>query len=65
MCKDAAYEDYDDLSEYAFYMCVLRMIKMQSKLKDRADSDYMYSDAFTFQHDLMNPIKKIPGFIRS
>lgn len=54
--QDAAYEDYDDLSEYAFYMCgAPAMIQdAQSKLKDRgADSDYMYSDAFTFQHDLM------------
>lgn len=52
--QDAVVADYVDASEPAFYLCGSpAMIEdATSKLKEQgAESDFIYADAFTFQHD--------------
>lgn len=51
--QDAIVQDYDDLSEHAFYLCgAPRMIDAAKQLFTArgAQLDYVYSDSFTFQH---------------
>lgn len=54
--QDAVCSDYDDLSEHAFYLCgaPLMIQDARKKLLERqADSEFIYADAFTFQHELV------------
>ncbi len=51
--QDAIVQDYDDLSEHAFYLCgAPRMIDAAKHMftERGAQLDYFYSDSFTFQH---------------